>query len=147
VIACPACGSHTESGETFCAECGSALTWLPSASSASSPEAVRAAGERKQIAVLFADVAGSMDLQEQLGCGGVGADDGRVPVDPGRGVRRFGGTVDKFPGTRSWCPSPMRTMPGGLPRRRASDEGDRGVLGRAAPGDQAVRAERSFDIR
>jgi adenylate cyclase len=55
-------------------------------------------GERKQVTVLFADVVGSMDLAERLDPEDwAGAMDRffRVLSD---GVRRFGGTVDKFTG-------------------------------------------------
>jgi adenylate cyclase len=53
-IGCPACG-HEQSGGKFCSECGASL-----------PGTREPEGERKQLTVLFADVQGSMELQEEL---------------------------------------------------------------------------------
>jgi class 3 adenylate cyclase len=55
-------------------------------------------GERKQLTVLFADVQGSMDLQEHLDPEGWARIIGRLFHILAEGVRRFGGTVDKFTG-------------------------------------------------
>jgi predicted amidophosphoribosyltransferase len=93
---CPSCGAANEAGEKFCGDCGVPLN--PIATRApSSPEAVSVAGEKKHITVLFADVAGSMDLQEQLDAE-VWADHGPLRRHPGRGgreVRRDGGQVHR----------------------------------------------------
>jgi class 3 adenylate cyclase/tetratricopeptide (TPR) repeat protein len=91
---CPACGTTNEPGERFCGECGSALA----APASSSPEAVPASGERKHITVLFADVAGSMDLQEDLDPEAWASIMGRFVAILAEGVRKYGGTVDKFTG-------------------------------------------------
>jgi adenylate cyclase len=82
-------------GARFCGECGQAFD-RPAA--VPGPESAPLDGERKQVTVLFADVAGSVALSESLD-----------PEDWARimdrffglltdGVRRFGGTVDKFTG-------------------------------------------------
>ena len=67
-------------------ECGSALA----------PRVV--SSEKKQITVLFADVAGSMDLQEQLDAEVWARIMGRFVAILAEGVRKYGGTVDKFTG-------------------------------------------------
>jgi class 3 adenylate cyclase len=67
-------------------ECGSALTTATVSS------------EKKQITVLFADVAGSMDLQEHLDAEVWAGIMGRFVAVLAEGVRKYGGTVDKFTG-------------------------------------------------
>jgi class 3 adenylate cyclase len=93
---CPTCDAPTQPEAAFCIECGSAL--MASTGAPVSPRTVQAGGERKHITVLFADVAGSMDLQERLDAE-VWADImGRFVSILAEGVRKFGGTVDKFTG-------------------------------------------------
>jgi adenylate cyclase len=55
-------------------------------------------GERKQLTVLFADVEGSMELQEQLDAEVWAQIMGRFVSILAEGVRKYGGTVDKFTG-------------------------------------------------
>jgi len=92
-VTCPACGRAAERDHRFCAGCGRPLNTAAPAAAASAPT-----GERKQITVLFADVAGSMDLAE-----GSDPEDWAELMDRffgvlSEGVARFGGTVDKFTG-------------------------------------------------
>ncbi|MGH9041670.1 MAG: AAA family ATPase, partial [Acidimicrobiia bacterium] len=96
---CPACGASNEPGERFCGECGALLS--PAAAPIPSPPAParhEPEGERKQLTVLFADVQGSMDLQEDLDPEAWARIMGRFVEILADGVRRFGGTVDKFTG-------------------------------------------------
>src|ERR1051326_1595875 len=90
----PTCGNPIGEAERFCTECGAAL----SPSAPCSPAAGPAGGERKHITVLFADVAGSMDLQERLDAEVWAQIMGRFVSILAEGVRKFGGTVDKFTG-------------------------------------------------
>ena len=101
---CPNCGTSAGSGR-FCSECGVSLSTTP-ADPASTPGATSAVtslarepeGERKQLTVLFADVQGSMDLQESLDPEVWAGIMGRFASILAEGVRRYGGTVDKFTG-------------------------------------------------
>jgi class 3 adenylate cyclase/tetratricopeptide (TPR) repeat protein len=95
-VVCPACGTPAEPGGQFCGHCGTALS--PAAMPTSPPQAVPVAGEKKHITVLFADVAGSMDLQERLDAEVWAAIMGRFVSILAEGVRKYGGTVDKFTG-------------------------------------------------
>jgi class 3 adenylate cyclase/tetratricopeptide (TPR) repeat protein len=113
---CPSCGHENPPGQRFCNSCGSRLESAadrepePAASTLEALQApgelrqraeqaaAEASGELKQASVLFADVAGSMDLAES--------------ADPERwrevmdgfftlladAVHRYEGTVDKFTG-------------------------------------------------
>jgi class 3 adenylate cyclase/tetratricopeptide (TPR) repeat protein len=102
---CSACGHTTREGANFCDNCGAALG-APDARSrapdhlAEKIRAGRAAieGERKQVTVLFADVKGSMELNEHRD-----AEEWRAIIDRFfsilcEGVHRFEGTVEKFTG-------------------------------------------------
>ena len=91
---CPGCGTAVAENERFCTECGTALTTTTEAPSSPVP----AGGERKHITVLFADVAGSMDLQERLDAELWAQIMGRFVSILAEGVRKYGGTVDKFTG-------------------------------------------------
>jgi class 3 adenylate cyclase/tetratricopeptide (TPR) repeat protein len=92
-LGCPSCGATNEAGEKFCGDCGTSLT-----ATTASPPVVAAGGERKHITVLFADVAGSMDLQEQLDAEVWAQIMGRFVAILVEGIRKFGGTIDKFTG-------------------------------------------------
>jgi adenylate cyclase len=69
-------------------------------------------GERKQLTVLFADVEGSMELQEQLDAEVWAQIMGRFVSILAEGVRKYGGTVDKFTGDRRTTPAGPATPPG-----------------------------------
>ena len=95
-VTCPGCGRVAERGHRFCAGCGRPLDRPAPAAAPATPAPPE--GERKQVTVLFADVAGSMDLAE-----GLDPEDWAGAMDRffrvlSEGVLRFGGTVDKFTG-------------------------------------------------
>jgi class 3 adenylate cyclase len=115
-LQCDACGSDNPPGQKFCNGCGQALQSAdtpgarrPAVRDAlpSTPEhlaeKIRAGrgaleGERKQVTVLFADVAGSMELAETTDAEAWQAIMERFFAMLCSGVHRFEGTVDKFTG-------------------------------------------------
>ena len=81
-----ACGARLGATAKFCSECGSPLT-----------QATQSA-EYKQVTVLFADVAHSMDIAATVGPERLREIMAEL-VDHAAGVvKRYGGTVDKFTG-------------------------------------------------
>src|SRR5579859_3410351 len=70
VTKCPVCERPVDSVDRYCAGCGAALTTTPTgpllAASVGQAPGTLDPAERKQITVLFADVEGSLELQEQL---------------------------------------------------------------------------------
>ena len=101
-VICPGCGS-IDPGERFCRYCGASLATGVSRTGSPGPDAPPPAarepeGERKQLTVLFADVQGSMELQEELDVEAWAQIVDRFVKILADAVRRFGGTVDKFTG-------------------------------------------------
>jgi adenylate cyclase len=97
-MACPRCGTAGEPNDQFCDACGCDLTSTTTTAPVHPPETTAVSGEKKHITVLFADVAGSMDLQEQLDAEVWAQIMGRFVSILAEGVRKYGGTVDKFTG-------------------------------------------------
>jgi class 3 adenylate cyclase len=100
---CPECGGENAPRMRFCGECGTPLTAFRVVAPALAgpgllPEPGKPEGERKQLTVLFADVQGSMQLQEDLDVEAWARIVDRFVNILADGVRRFGGTVDKFTG-------------------------------------------------
>ncbi|HUF94338.1 MAG TPA: adenylate/guanylate cyclase domain-containing protein, partial [Candidatus Limnocylindria bacterium] len=109
--ACPRCGARVGAGKKFCGECGTALS-DPAGERFASPHAYTPphlaerilkersalAGERKQVTVLFADVAGFTSMSERLDPEDVhGLINGGFEVMLA-GIHRFEGTVNQFLG-------------------------------------------------
>jgi adenylate cyclase len=114
-VVCPSCGASASATAKFCRRCGAALTGLaltapqpPTPSPRSyTPKHLadkiltsRSAleGERKQVTVLFADVKGSMDLQEGIDPEAWHRVMERFFVILTDGVHRFEGTVNQYTG-------------------------------------------------
>jgi class 3 adenylate cyclase/tetratricopeptide (TPR) repeat protein len=111
-LTCASCGRENEPGERFCGECG--LPLVPAPPAAARPRVdpqtphqlaekildarPRLEGERKQVTILFADVKGSMELQEDLDPEEWARMMDRFFQILSEGVHRFEGTVDKFTG-------------------------------------------------
>ncbi len=114
VARCPSCGADAQAEDRFCGSCGQSLTL--SATTSQTPDRDPRAytpkhladkilqsksaleGERKQVTVLFADVKGSMDLQE-----GLDPEEWHGIMDRffqilTEGVHRFEGTVNQYTG-------------------------------------------------
>jgi class 3 adenylate cyclase len=86
MITCPSCGTRNAEGHRFCSNCGSLL------------EAARIEGERKFATFLFADVAHSTAIAEQLD-----PEDWTFVMNAAFGfmnmaVSRYGGTVSRLMG-------------------------------------------------
>jgi len=94
---CVGCGKPVELEDRFCAGCGAPLA-TAAAPAHAAPPALAPEGERTQLTVLFADVQGSMEVQERLDPEEWAGIMGRFVGILAEGVRRFGGTIDKFTG-------------------------------------------------
>ena len=88
MIPCPSCGTENPAGAKFCPECGAALVADPR----------RSGDVRKTVTILFADVAGSTALGEELDPETLRSlMDGYFTVMRGI-IEAHGGTVEKFIG-------------------------------------------------
>ncbi|HYB39056.1 MAG TPA: adenylate/guanylate cyclase domain-containing protein, partial [Mycobacterium sp.] len=85
-LACMTCGADLRSSAKFCDECGSPMAV------AGTP------AEYKQVTVLFADVARSMDIAAAVGVERLREIMTELVTRSAAVVRRYGGTVDKFTG-------------------------------------------------
>ncbi len=116
-ILCDHCGTRNAAGDNFCKKCGRSLTRAPAASPAAaekftSPQAYtpkhlaemiltsRSAleGERKQVTVLFCDIANSTALAERLGPEAMHALLNRFFELALGEVHRYEGTINQFLG-------------------------------------------------
>ena len=109
---CPGCGTPATPGARFCRKCGTELHVDGTAPATASPKSYtpkhlaekiltsRSAleGERKQVTVLFADVQGSMDLQESIDPEAWHRIMDRFFAVLADGVHRFEGTVNQYTG-------------------------------------------------
>ena len=91
---CTNCGAALAPGAKFCGECGTPVGAAPAAS----PEKERAAGERRQVTVLFADLTGFTKLSRDLG-----AEETHTLLNcyfetVDGVVENYGGTIDKHIG-------------------------------------------------
>ena len=94
-VMCPGCNRVADRSHRFCAACGQPLQGGPAGSAL---PAHRPGGERKQVTILFADVAGSMNLAERSDPEDWAALMNQFFRLLSEGIARFGGTVDKFTG-------------------------------------------------
>jgi class 3 adenylate cyclase len=85
-LVCGSCGTELSDKAKFCSECGAAVT------SAAKP------AEYKQVTVLFADVAHSMDIAAAVGTERLREIMAELADRCAAVVKRYGGTVDKFTG-------------------------------------------------
>lgn len=103
---CRACGHSLSAGDRFCGECGAAVPGGPSSGIATArPEpaarpapSAEDAGERRQVAILFADLSGFTELSRTLDPEDVHNLLERYFELVDQTVARFGGTIDKHTG-------------------------------------------------
>src|SRR3954447_3184101 len=132
---CPSCGAEVQPGARFCVECGASLT--PAARPTPPPAPVRELPEeRRQVAVLFADLSGYTAVAETLDPEALHSLVDRCLRRLGEEVERYGGTVDKYIGDNV-----MATF--GAPVAH-EDDAERAV--RAALGMQEAMAEINEDL-
>ncbi len=98
--ACAGCGFVNEADEKFCGGCGRALERAPPPVASAPPPAPppAAPGERRQVTVLFCDLAGYTELTRALGAETVHALTDRFFELADGAIERFGGHVDKHIG-------------------------------------------------
>ena len=92
---CPACGRATSGSEKFCPECGAALAFASPAAADYPPEIE---GHRRQLTVMFADLADSTALSGQLDPEDFRAVVRRYHAACATAVERHGGYVGKWLG-------------------------------------------------
>ncbi len=102
-VACPACGFANQAGGKFCGGCGAPLGAAPpppAAQPAADPatEPMALDGERRQVTVLFADLAGYTRLSSELDPEETHALLNRFFEAVDQVVQRYGGAVDKHIG-------------------------------------------------
>ena len=90
---CTNCGTALAPEAKFCGECGSPVTAAPAA-----PEKDRAAGERRQVTVLFADLTGFTKLSQELGAEETHTLLNQYFETVDAVVEDYGGTIDKHLG-------------------------------------------------
>ncbi len=101
-IVCAACDFQNQPGARFCGGCGKPLGAAPEAaadgpSAAAAPGAILA-GERRQVTILFADIAGFTELSSELDAEEVHGLVSRFFAAADDIVEQYGGTVDKHIG-------------------------------------------------
>ena len=129
--ACRECGRAAPPGASFCPACGSALSAAPA------PET------RKQVTVVFADLAGSTALGERLDPEALRHVQMRYFAACERALTRHGGTVEKFIGDAVMCVF-------GIPTAREDDalRGCRAALDLVAAVDALnIDLEAEWDVR
>ena len=89
---CPACGFAVQADHQYCAACGHRLASAPAR------PGTPAAGERRQVTVLFCDLVGYTRLSQQLDAEEVHAVLERFFASVDGLIQSFGGTVDKHMG-------------------------------------------------
>ena len=102
---CPDCGHRATARARFCEQCGAALT--PGAEPLRAPSTLEAKilrertgieGERKQVTVMYTDIAGSMELTRSLDTERWGFVLDRFLAIAAGAVHAFEGTVNQFTG-------------------------------------------------
>jgi class 3 adenylate cyclase/tetratricopeptide (TPR) repeat protein len=99
VTFCTACGAPLVEGARFCGACGGAVAAPSPAAEPSAPRAAETGGgERRQVAILFADLSGFTELSAALDAEELRDLVGRFFDTVDGVVENYGGTVDKHIG-------------------------------------------------
>jgi len=122
---CPACGFEQPAGATFCSNCGVALR----EDARRAAEATDERQERRVVTVLFADLAGSTALGEQLEPEDVRQLQGELFELINAEVERFG---RPWPCERASFPSPSACTAATVPTSGSGSESTRVRWSRAA---------------
>jgi class 3 adenylate cyclase/tetratricopeptide (TPR) repeat protein len=118
-VRCAACEFVNQPGEKFCGGCGAAIGAPVPAPSPAPPSAPPADGERRQVTVLFADLAGYTELSRQLDAEEVHGLLERFFDRVDGIVTSFGGSVDKHIGDCVMAVFGAPTAHGNDPERAA----------------------------
>jgi adenylate cyclase len=94
-VQCPTCGSEVPAGFKFCGQCGTKLEAAPVVAEA---KADPAAAQRREVAVLFADVSGFTAMSEKLDAEDVHELMNRCFAGLGAAIQEEGGYIDKYIG-------------------------------------------------
>ena len=103
-LACGGCGFQNQPDAKFCGGCGRPLGAAPKSAPATVPgfgepkDTAPAAGERRQVTILFADLAGFTELSSALDAEELHGLVSRFFEAADRVVEHYGGTVDKHMG-------------------------------------------------
>jgi class 3 adenylate cyclase len=95
-VRCPTCGSEVPAGFKFCGQCGAKLEDAPAPVVESKAETP--AAQRREVAVLFADVSGFTAMSEKLDAEDVHNLMNRCFAGIGMVIQEEGGYIDKYIG-------------------------------------------------
>lgn len=98
-VNCPGCGFENQPDARFCGGCGQPLGATAAPAAAPPPiSPAPATGERRQVTILFADIAGFTDLSSTLDAEELHDLVSRFFTVADRAIENYGGTVDKHMG-------------------------------------------------
>src|SRR4029077_4194221 len=97
-LKCPSCGAPYDAGQSFCGECGTALTPTTRPAPAAAAPAEPTIAERRLVSVLFADLVGFTSLSEARDPEEVRELLSRYFDTCRRLIGLYGGVVEKFIG-------------------------------------------------
>lgn len=128
---CPSCGHVNTEDAKFCNECGARLAPQPR---------LTAAGERRQLTVMFCDLVGSTELASQMDAEDFREVVGTFQTNAGEVIARYGGHIGQYLGDgllvyfgypQSHEDDAVRAVRAGLDLLRAFEELNRNPGGRA----------------
>lgn len=90
---CPTCGNEVPAGSKFCGQCGAKLEQTPAVAQSRAETA-----QRREVAVLFADVTGFTALSEKLDAEDIHDLMNRCFAGLGAAIQEEGGYIDKYIG-------------------------------------------------